>query len=105
MRNIEVEDLFVSFYVGMNEAPGLPLVSSGIKGCSGTIDVEGNPRGTDLSDFCDLSPSYDDCSIDSSLSYAMDIHSDIDWICDSSSMDSGIDDFGCSDLSGIDSDW
>ena len=90
---------------GINEATGLPLVSSCLKGCSGTIDVAGNPRGTDLSDFCDLSPSYDDCSIDNTLNCGMDIHSDIDWICDSSSMDSGIEDFGCSGLSGIDRDW
>ena len=90
---------------GVNEATGLPLVPSCLKGCSGTIDVEGNPRGTDLSDFCDLSPSYNDCSIDSSLSCGMDIHCNSDWVSDGLSMDSGIDDFGCSDLSGIDSDW
>lgn len=90
---------------GVNEATGLPLVPSGLKGCSGSIDVEGNPRGTDLSDFCDLSPSYDDCSIDSNLSGGTDFHSDTDWVSDGSSMDSGIDDFGCSDLPGIDSDW
>ena len=90
---------------GVNEATGLPLISSGIKSCPGIIDVEGNPRGTDLSDFCDLSSSSDDCSIDSSLSCGMDIHFDTDWICDGSSLDSGIEDFGCSDLAGFDSDW
>ena len=89
---------------GVNEATGLPLVPSCLKGCSDTIDVEGNPRGTDLSDFCDLSSSNDDCSIDNTLNCGMDIHSDIDWISDGSSLDSCIGDFGCSDLAGIDSD-
>jgi hypothetical protein len=90
---------------GVNEATGLPLISSGIKGCPGIIDVEGNPRGTDLSGFSEPSLLDDDCSVVNDLSCGMDIHSDTDWICDGSSMDSGFDDFGCSDLSGIDSDW
>lgn len=90
---------------GVNEATGLPLISSGIKGCPGIIDVEGNPRGTDLSDFSEPSLLDDDCSVGNDLSCGMDIHSDTDWICDGSPMDSCIDDFGCSDLSGIDSDW
>lgn len=90
---------------GVNEATGLPLVSSGLKGCSGTIDVEVNPRGTDLSGFAEPSLLDDDCSVGNDLSCGMDIHSDTDWICDGSPMDSSIDDLGCSDLSGLDSDW
>ena len=90
---------------GVNEATGLPLISSGIKGCPGIIDVEGNPRGTDVSGFSDTSLLHDDCSVGSDLSCGMDIHSGFDWICDSSSMDDGFDDFGCNDVSVFDSDW
>ena len=90
---------------GVNEATGLPLVSSGVKGCSGTIDVEGNPRGTDLSGFAEPSLFHDDCSVVNDLSYGMDIHSDTDWICDGSSVDNGYDDFDCNDVSVFDSDW
>ena len=90
---------------GVNEATGLPLISSGIKGCPGIIDVEGNPRGTDLSGFSEPSLLDDDCSVGNDLSCGMDIHSDTDWICDGSSMDNGFDDFGCNDVSVFDSDW
>ncbi|APE03097.1 hypothetical protein BM526_15320 [Alteromonas mediterranea] len=84
---------------GVNEATGLPLISSGLKGCSGTIDVAGNPRGTDLSDFSEPSLLDDDYSVGNTLSCGMDIHSDTDWICDGSSMDNGFDDSGYYPLS------
>jgi len=90
---------------GINEATGLPLVSTGIKGCPGIIDVEGNPRGTDLSGVAEPSLLDDDCSVGNDLSCGMDIHSDTDWICYDSSMDNGFNDFGCNDVSVFDSDW
>lgn len=90
---------------GVNEATGLPLVPSSLKGCSSSIDVEGNPRGTDLSDFAEPSLLHDDCSAGNDLSCGINIHSDTDWICGSPSMDNGYDDFGCNDVSMFDRDW
>ena len=90
---------------GVNEATGLPLLPSGVKGCPGAIDVEGNPRGTDMSDHLGLDSTLDISSIDTDMTNGCDIHSDTDWMTDTSFIDSCFDDFEINDLSGCDGDW
>jgi len=91
--------------LGINEATGLPLLPSGVKGCPGVIDVEGNPRGTDMSDHLGVDTTLDINSMDTDVIGGCDIHSDTDWMSDTTSIDSGFDDFGINDLSGFDGDW
>lgn len=90
---------------GINEATGLPLLPSGVKGCSGVIDVEGNPRGTDMSDYLGVDITLDISSMYTDVISGCDIHSDTDWMSDTTTIDSGFDDFGINDLSGVDGDW
>lgn len=90
---------------GVNEATGLPLLPSGVKGAPGAIDVEGNPRGTDMSDHLGVDVTLDISSIDTDVFGGCDIHSDTDWITDTTSIDCGLDDFGINDQSGLDGDW
>ena len=90
---------------GVNEATGLPLLPSGVKGCPGVIDIEGNPRGTDISDHLAVDTALDISSIDSGMTCGCDIHSDTDWMTDTTSIDSGFDDFGFNGLSGFEGDW
>lgn len=92
-----------SMVVGINEATGLPLVSSGVANCPGVIDVEGNPRGVDLSDehtahglFLDGQEilSGSDCAADNTTGEI------------SSSLDDGdMSSFDSSDCFGFDNDW
>lgn len=89
---------------GGNEATGLPLLPSGVKGCPGVIDIEGNPRGTDMSDHLGADTLLNISSIDTDITCGCDIHSDTDWMSDTTSIDSGFDDFGINDLSGCDGD-
>ena len=87
--------------LGINEATGLPL----IPGSCGSIDVAGNPRGTDLSE------SFGANSLNESGFIHDEIHDhvvstcDTEWLSDSSSTGCGIDDFTDSGFSGFDSDW
>jgi len=90
---------------GVNEATGLPLLPSGVKGCPGAIDVEGNPRGTDISDHLGVDTTLDISSINTDVNCGCDIHSATDWIMDTPSIDNGFDDFGINDLTGLDGDW
>lgn len=90
---------------GINEATGLPLLPSGVKGCPGVIDVEGNPRGTDMSDHLGVDITLDISSMDTDVIGGCDIHSDTDWMTDTTSIDSGLDDSGINDLAGLDGDW
>tara|TARA_Y100000033_G_C2758091_1_gene117942 strand:+ start:12378 stop:12776 length:399 start_codon:yes stop_codon:yes gene_type:complete len=90
---------------GFNEATGLPLLPSGVKGCPGVIDVEGNPRGTDMSDHLGVDITLDISSMGTDVIGGCDIHSDTDWMTDTTSIDSGFDDFGINDLTGCDGDW
>ncbi len=78
---------------GVNEATGLPLLSSGVKGCPGVIDIEGNPRGMDMSDHLEVDTTLDISSMDTDVIGGCDIHSDTDWMTDTTSIDSGFDDF------------
>jgi len=90
---------------GLNEATGLPLLPSGVKGCPGVIDIEGNPRGMNMSDHLEVDTTLDISSIDTNLACGCDIHTDNDWMTDTTSIESGFDDFGISNLSGCDGDW
>ena len=83
---------------GVNEATGLPLLSSGVKGCPGAIDVEGNPRGTDMSDHLGVDITLDISSIDTDMIGGCDIHSDTDWMTDTTSIDSCFDEFEMLDI-------
>ncbi|MFC3200302.1 hypothetical protein ACFOEW_00510 [Alteromonas oceani] len=92
-----------STVVGINEATGLPLVSSGVTNCPGVIDVEGNPRGVDLSD----GHTAQGCFLD-----AQEVISGSDCAADntsgeiSSSLDDGdMSSFYSSDCFGFDNDW
>ena len=90
---------------GVNEATGLPLLSSGVKGCSGAIDVAGNPRASDFTSLSDLNPMIDTIPIVGDMTNGIDTSIENGWMDESSSIDSGFDDFGCSDISLFDSDW
>lgn len=90
---------------GVNEATGLPLLPIGVKGSPGAIDVEGNPRGIDMSDHLGVDTTLDISSIDTDVTCGCDIHSDSDWMTGPTSIESGFDDFGINDLSGFDGDW
>lgn len=75
------------------------------KGCPGAIDVEGNPRGTDMSNHLGVDITLDISSMDTGVIGGCDIHSDTDWVTDITSIDSGFNDLGINDLSGMDGDW
>ena len=90
---------------GVNEVTGLPLLSSGVKGCSGAIDVAGNPRASDFTSLSDLNPMIDTIPIVGDMTNGIDTSIENGWMDESSSIDSGFDDFGCSDISLFDSDW
>ena len=91
--------------LGINEATGLPLVSGGVKGSPGVIDVAGNIRGTDMTEHSDLDYMLDASAIDDDMTSGIVIHIETDWECGTSSIESGFDDFACNDLSGFESDW
>ena len=83
---------------GVNEATGLPLLPSGLKGCLGVIGIEGNPRGTDMSEHLDVDTTLDISSMDTDVIGGCDIHSDTDWVTDTTSIDNGFDDFEMLDI-------
>lgn len=91
--------------LGINEATGLPLVSNGVKGSPGVIDVAGSIRGTDMTDHSDLNSMHDVSTFDNDMTCGIDTHIETDWECGTSFMESGIDDFACNDLSEFESDW
>jgi hypothetical protein len=58
-----------------------------------------------MSDHLGVDITLDISSIDTDMIGGCDIHSDTDWMTDTTSIDNGFDDFGINDLSGLDGDW
>jgi len=88
---------------GINEATGLPLISSGVDDCPGVIDVAGNPRGVDLT----VEHTVHDCFLDThNVLSGFDSGADnTSGEISSSFNDGDMSSFDSSDCFSFDNDW